>query len=128
MDAASYWKYQMIIAGIMGLLFGIGFQQNNMILVGSALVVGILSIVYFRSEVEEPLHDERSSIISLKSSAASFSTFTVGALAVAGVFFYLGTTTNPEYLQWAYTLAWIVIANMILRLFFWIYYTRRYGG
>lgn len=128
MDASSYWKYQMIIAGTMGVFFGIGFQQNNMILVASALVVGILSIVYFRRRVEEPLYDERSSIVSMKSSAASFSTFTVGALAVAGVFYYLGSTTNPEYLKWAYTLAWIVIANMILRMFFWVYYTRRYGG
>jgi uncharacterized membrane protein len=128
MDASTYWKYQMIIAGTMGLLFGIGFQQGNMILVVSALVVGILSIMYFRRSVEEPLYDERSSTVSLKASAASFSTFTVGSLAVAGIFFYLGSTTNPEYFQWAYALTWIVIANMVLRLFFWIYYTRRYGG
>ena len=128
MDASTYWKYQMIVAGTMGLLFGLGFQQDNMILVISALVVGILSIAYFRRSVEGPLYDERSSIVSTKASAATFSTFTVGALAVAAILFYLGSTANPEYLQWAYGLAWVVIANMILRLFFWLYYTRKYGG
>ncbi len=128
MDASTYWKYQMIVAGTMGLLFGLGFQQDNMILVISALVVGILSIAYFRRSVEGPLYDERSSVVSTKASAATFSTFTVGSLAVAAVLFYLGSTATPEYLQWAYGLAWVVIANMILRLFFWLYYTRKYGG
>ena len=99
-----------------------------MILVISALVVGILSIAYFRRSVEGPLYDERYSIVSTKASAATFSIFTVGSLAVAAVLFYLGNTANPEYLQWAYGLAWVVIANMILRLFFWLYYTRKYGG
>ena len=128
MDARTYWKYQMIVAGTMGLLFGLGFQRDNMILVISALVVGIISIAYFRRSVEGPLYDERSSMVSTKASAATFSTFTVGSLVVAAVLFYLGSTANPEYLQWAYGLAWVVIANMILRLIFWLYYTRKYGG
>ena len=128
MDASTYWKYQIVVAGTMGLLFGLGFQQDNLILVVSAFVVGILSIALFRRSVEEPLYDERSSVVSTKASASTFSTFTVGSLAAAAVLFYLGSTANPKYLHWAYGLAWVVIANMILRLFFWLYYTRKYGG
>jgi uncharacterized membrane protein len=116
----------MIIAGTMGIFFGIGFQQDNMILVLSAFLVGIISFLYLRKGVEGPLYDERSSLISFKASAAAFSTFTIGSLAVAGVLFYLGSTANPEYLQWSYGLAWVAIANTILRLFFWLYYTRKY--
>lgn len=128
MDASTYWKYQIVIAGVMGLLFGLGFQQDNMILVASAFVIGVSSILYLRRNVEKPLYDERSSVISTKASAATFSAFTLGSLAVAAVLFYLGNMSNPEYLQWSYGLAYIVCALMILRLFFWTYYTRRYGG
>ncbi len=128
LDASTYWKYQMIVAGVMGLLFGLGFQQDNMILVASAFVIGIISILYMRRNVEKPLHDERSSVISTKASAATFSAFTLGSLAVAAVLFYLGNTSNPEYLKWSYGLAYIVCALMILRVFFWVYYTWRYGG
>jgi uncharacterized membrane protein len=128
LDASTYWKYQIVIAGTMGLLFGLGFQQDNMILVVSAFVIGIASILYLRRNVEKPLYDERSSVISTKASAATFSAFTLGSLALAAVLFYLGNTSNPEYLQWSYGLAYIVCALMILRLVFWIYYTRRYGG
>lgn len=128
MDASTYWKYQMIVAGVMGLLFGLGFQQDNMILVVSAFVIGISSILYLRRNVEKPLYDERSSAISTRASAATFSTFTLGSLVVAAVLFYLGTTSNPEYLQWSYGLAYIVCALMVLRLVFWAYYSWRYGG
>jgi len=128
LDASMYWKYQIIVAGVMGLMFGLGFQQDNMILVVSAFVIGISSILYLRRNMEKPLYDERSSVISTKASAATFSAFTLGSLAVAAVLFYLGNTSNPEYLQWSYGLAYIVCALMILRLVFWIYYTRRYGG
>ena len=128
MDASTYWKYQMIVAGVMGLLFGLGFQQDNMILVASTFAIGVISIFYLKRNVEKPLFDERSSVISTKASAATFSSFTLGSLAVAAVLFYLGSTSNPEYLQWSYGLAYIVCALMILRVFFWIYYTRRYGG
>ena len=128
MDASMYWKYQIIVAGVMGLLFGLGFQQDNMILVVSAFVIGISSILYLRRNVEKPLYDERSSVISTKASAATFSAFTLGSLALAAVLFYLGNTSNPEYLQWSYGLAYIVCALMILRLVFWTYYSWRYGG
>lgn len=128
MDASTYWKYQIIVSGAMGFLFGLGFQQDNAILIASAFVIGVSSIVYFRRNVEKPIYDERSSVISTKASAATFSIFTLGSLAVAAVLFYLGSTSNPEYLQWSYGLAYTVCALMILRLFFWIYYTRRYGG
>lgn len=128
MDASTYWKYQLFVTGAMGFLFGLGFQQDNTILVISALVIGISSIVYFRRKVEGPLYDERSSIVSTKASAATLSIFTLGSLAVAAILFYLGNTSNPEYLQWAYGLAFVVCALMILRLFFWIYYTQKYGG
>jgi uncharacterized membrane protein len=128
LDASTYWKYQMVIAGAMGFLFGLGFQRDNMILVVSTFVIGISSILYLRRNVEKPLHDERSSVISTKASAATFSAFTLISLAAAAILFYLGSTGNPEYLQWSYGLAYIVCALMILRLVFWIYYTRRYGG
>jgi len=128
LDASTYWKYQIVIAGTMGLLFGLGFQQDSMILVASAFVIGISSILYFRRNVEKPLYDERSSVISTKASAATFSAFTLGSLATAAVLFYLGNTTNPEYLRWSYGLAYIVCALMVLRLAFWAYYTWRYGG
>ena len=128
MDASMYWKYQIIVAGVMGLMFGLGFQQDNMILVVSAFVIGISSILYLRRNVEKPLYDERSSVISTKASAATFSAFTLGSLSLAAVLFYMGNTSNPEYLQWSYGLAYIVCALMILRLFFWIYYSWRYGG
>ena len=72
MDASTYWKYQIVVAGTMGLLFGLGFQQDNLILVVSAFVVGILSIALFRRSVEEPLYDERSSVVSTKASASTF--------------------------------------------------------
>lgn len=128
MDASTYWKYQMIVAGVMGLLLGLGFQQDNTILILSAFLIGISSIVYLRRNVEKPLYDERSSAISTRASAATFSTFTLGSLAVAAVLFYLGSTSNPEYLQWSYGLAYIVCALMVLRLVFWVYYSWRYGG
>ena len=128
MDASMYWKYQIIVAGVMGLMFGLGFQQDNMILVVSAFVIGISSILYLRRNMEKPLYDERSSVISTKASAATFSAFTLGSLAVAAVLFYLGNTSNPEYLQWSYGLAYIVCALMVLRLVFWTYYSWRYGG
>ena len=128
MDASTYWKYQMVVAGVMGLLLGLGFQQDNTILILSALLIGISSIAYLRRNVEKPLYDERSSTISTRASAATFSTFTLGSLAVAAVLFYLGSTSNPEYLQWSYGLAYIVCALMVLRLVFWVYYSWRYGG
>lgn len=128
MDASKYWKYQVISAGAMGLLLGLGAQQENAVLIVSALVIGVSSMVYFRRKVEGPLHDERSSIISTKSSAATFSAFTLLSLALSAFLFYLGSTSNTEYLQWAYGLAYVVCAIMILRLFFWAYYTRKYGG
>lgn len=128
MDTSTYWKYQMIVAGVMGLLLGLGFQQDNTILILSAFLIGISSIVYLRRNVEKPLYDERSSAISTRASAATFSAFTLGSLAVAAVLFYLGSTSNPEYLQWSYGLAYIVCALMALRLFFWVYYSWRYGG
>jgi uncharacterized membrane protein len=128
MDASTYWKYQIITAGVMGFLFAMGFQQDNMILVASAFIIGISSLIYLRKKAVKPLYDERSSLISTKASAASFSTFTIGSLVIAAIFFYLGNTVNPEYFQWAYSLAWIVCGNMLLRLFFWIYYARKYGG
>lgn len=128
MDASTYMKYQIVIAGTMGLLFGLGFQRGNMILVVSAFVIGISSIFYLRRNVERPLYDERSSVISTKAAAATYATFTLGSLAVAAVLFFLGSTWNPEYLRWSYGLAYIVCALMVLRLIFWIYYTRRYGG
>lgn len=127
-DASTYWKDQPIIEGTMGLLLGLGFQQDNAVLVICALVIGVSSIVYFRRKVEEPLYDERSSIVSTKASAATFSTFTLGSLAVATISFYLGKISNPEYLQWAYGLAFVVCALMAVRLFFWLYYTWKYGG
>ncbi len=128
MDASTYWKYHLIVTGVIGFLFGLGFQQENMILVASAFVIGIPSLLYLKGNVEKPLYDERSSVISTKASAATFSAFTLGSLAVAAVLFYLGNTSNPEYIQWSFGLAYIVCAIMILRLFFWIYYTWRYGG
>ena len=128
MDASTYWKYQMIATGTMGLLLGLGFQQDNQILIVTALAIGASSIIYLRRQVEEPLYDERSAVVSTKASAATFSTFTLLSLAVSAVLFYLGNTFNPEYLQWSYGLAFIVCANMIIRLFFWMFYTRRYGG
>jgi uncharacterized membrane protein len=128
LDASTYWKYQMIATGTTGLLLGLGFQQDNKILIVTALVIWASSLVYLRRNVEEPLYDERSAIVSTKASAAAFSAFTLLSLAAAAVFFYLGNTSNPEYLQWSYGLAFIVCAIMIIRLFFWIYYTRRYGG
>lgn len=128
LDASTYWKYQIIISGTIGLLLGLGFQQDNIILVMSALAIGISSILYLRRNVEEPLYDERSSVISMKASAATYSTFTMGSLVVAAVLFYLGSTSTPEYLQWSFGLAYIVCALMILRLVFWLYYTRKYGG
>ena len=128
MDASMYWKYQIIVAGVMGLMFGLGFQQDNMILVVSAFVIGISSILYLRRNMEKPLYDERSSVISTKASAATFSAFTLGSLSLAAVLFYMGNTSNPEYLQWSYGLAYIVCALMILRLVFWTYYSWRYGG
>jgi uncharacterized membrane protein len=128
LDASTYWKYQMVVAGVMGLLLGLGFQQDNTILILSALLIGISSIAYLRRNVEKPLYDERSSAISTRASAATFSTFTLGSLAVAAVLFYLGSTSNPEYLQWSYGLAYIVCALMVLRLVFWVYYSWRYGG
>lgn len=128
MDASTYWKYQMIATGTMGLLLGLGFQQDNKILIVTALAIGASSVVYLRRQVEEPLYDERSAVVSLRASAAAFSAFTLLSLGVAAVFFYLGSTSNPEYLQWSYGLSFMVCAIMIIRLFFWIYYTRRYGG
>ena len=128
MDASKYWKYQTAIAGIMGFLLGIGFQQDNSILVVLTFVIGISSLLYLRRRVEKPLHDERSSLISTKASAATFSAFTLGSLAVATILFYLGNTSNPEYLQWSFGLAYIICAIMVLRFVFWIYYTWRYGG
>ncbi|UCH56585.1 MAG: DUF2178 domain-containing protein [Candidatus Bathyarchaeota archaeon] len=128
MDASTYWKYQMIATGAMGFLLGLGFHQDNTILIIAAFLIGVSSIVYFRQKVEGPLHDERSATVSTKASAATFSTFTLLSLVVSAVFFYLGNTSNPEYLQWAYGLAFVVCALMILRLFFWMYYTRKYGG
>ena len=128
MDASTYWKYQMIATGTMGFLLGLGFHQDNQILIVTALVIGASSILYLRRQVEEPLYDERSAIVSTKASAAAFSAFTLLSLATAAVFFYLGNTSNPEFLQWSYGLVFIVCAIMIIRLFFWIYYTRRFGG
>ena len=128
LDASTYWKYQMIATGTMGLLLGLGFQQDNQILIVAALAIGASSIVYLRRQVEEPLYDERSAVVSTKASAAAFSAFTLLSLAVSTILFYLGNTSHPEYLQWSYGLAFIVCANMIIRLFFWIFYTRRYGG
>ena len=128
MDASTYWKYQMIATGTMGLLLGLGFQQDNQILIVTALAIGAMSVVFLRRQVEEPLYDERSAVVSTKASAAAFSAFTLLSLAVSAVFFYLGNTYNPEYLQWSYGLAFIVCAIMIIRLFFWLFYTRRYGG
>ena len=128
LDASTYWKYQMIATGTMGLLLGLGFQQGNKILIVTALAIGASSVVYLRRQVEEPLYDERSAVVSMKASAAAFSAFTLLSLAAAAVFFYLGSTSNPEYLPWSYGLAFIVCAIMIIRLFFWIYYTQRYGG
>ena len=128
MDASTYWKYQMIATGTMGLLLGLGFHQDNKILIVAALAIGASSVAYLRRQVEEPLYDERSAIVSTKASAAAFSAFTLLSLAAAAVFFYLGNNTNPEYLQWSYGLAFIVCAIMIIRLFFWLYYSRRYGG
>lgn len=128
MDASMYWKYQVISAGAMGFLMGLGAHQENKILIVFALVIGVSSMVYFRRKVEGPLYDERSSIISTKASAATFSAFTLLSLALSAILYYLGITSNTEYLRWAYGLAYIVCAIMILRLFFWAYYTRKYGG
>jgi len=128
LDASKYWKYQTAIAGVMGLFLGIGFQQDNIILVALTFVIGISSLLYLRKRAKKPLHDERSSLISTKASAATFSAFTLGSLAVATILFYLGNTSNPEYLQWSFGLAYIICAIMILRFVFWIYYTWRYGG
>lgn len=128
MDASKYWKYQTAIAGIMGFLLGIGFQQDNSLLVVLTFIVGISSLLYLRRRVEKPIHDERSSLISTKASSATFSAFTLGSLAVATILFYLGNTSNPECLQWSFGLAYIICAIMVLRFVFWIYYTRRYGG
>ena len=128
MDASKYWKCQTAIAGVMGFLLGLGFQQDSIILVVLTFIIGISSLLFLRRRVEKPLHDERSSLISTKASAATFSTFTLGSLTVAAVLFYLGNTSNPEYLQWSFGLAYIVCAIMILRFVFWAYYTRRYGG
>ena len=85
MDASKYWKYQTAIAGIMGFLLGIGFQQDNTILVVLTFIIGISSLLYLRRHVDKPLHDERSSLISTKASAATFSAFTLGSLAVATI-------------------------------------------
>ena len=128
MDASAYWKYQMITAGAMGLLLGLGFQQDNRILIVTGFAIGAASLVYLRRQVDEPLYDERSAVVSTKASAAAFSAFTLLSLAAAAVLFYLGSTSNPEYLQWSYGMAFIVCALMLTRLFFWILYTRKLGG
>jgi len=118
----------MLATGTMGLLLGLGFQQGNRFLVGIALAIGAASVAYLRRQVNEPLYDERSATVSTKASAAAFSAVTLLSLAASAVLFYLGNTSNPEYLSWAYGLAFLVCASMIVRLFFWLLYTRRYGG
>jgi uncharacterized membrane protein len=128
LDASAYWKYQMVAMAAMGLLLGLGFQQDNTVLIMIALAIGGSSIVLLRQRVEEPLYDERSASVSRKASAAAFSAFTVGSLVVSAILFYLGNVSAPGYLQWAYGMAFVVCALMIVRLFFWIYYTWRLGG
>jgi len=53
LDASKYWKYQTAIAGVMGLFLGIGFQQDNIILVALTFVIGISSLLYLRKRVKE---------------------------------------------------------------------------
>jgi len=98
------------------------------VLVAFSFELGISFILYLRRNVEGPIYDERSSVISNKASAATFSAFTLGSLALAALLFYLGKTSNPGYLQWSFGLAYIVCALMIIRLTFWVYYSWKYGG
>jgi uncharacterized membrane protein len=128
LDASAYWKYQMVAMAAVGFLMGLGFMQDNTVLIMIALAIAGSSILFLRRRVEEPLYDERSASVSRKASAAAFSAFTVGSLVVSALLFYLGNVSDPGYLQWAYGMAFIVCALMIFRLIFWIYYTWRLGG
>lgn len=85
-------------------------------------------IFYLRRSIDEPAYDERSHVISTKASATTMTVFTIGASILGGILIFLGSTSSPEYLQWGYGLVSIACAQLILRVVFWVYYNRKYGG
>ena len=128
LEAKKYWKYQLTVAALMGFFMAIGFINDFPILLSSALIIGTALSVILRVNVKEPLYDERTQTVSTKSSAATLWTFVIGATVTSSLLIYLGSTTIPEYLPWGYGLIIVVITILILRLGFWTYYSRKYGG
>ena len=128
LEANIYWKRQLLVAALMGFSMAVGYIINNYVVLTSALVVGVIVSIYLRQQVREPLQDERSQVISTKSSVATLWTTIVGAGILGGILLYLGTTTSPEWLLWGYNLAVVAVAILIVRAGFWVYYSWRHGG
>jgi uncharacterized membrane protein len=112
----------------MGFFFGLGAMWNSPLLIISTLVVGVLLVYYLRRSIDEPAYDERSHVISTKASTATLALFTISASILGGILIFLGSTSSPEVLQWGYGLVFIACALLILRVVFWVYYNRKYGG
>jgi uncharacterized membrane protein len=128
LDANSFWKYQLLVSFLMGFFFSLGAVWNSPLLIVSTLVVGVLLVFCLRRSIDEPAYDERSYVISTKASAATLRVFTISASILGGILMFLGSTSSPEVLQWGSGLVFIACTLLVLRVVFWVYYNRKYGG
>lgn len=128
MNKQKFTITNLLVVLALAVLMFYSILLGELILSAVAFTVALLFLIIIRNRVETVTVDERTHLISEKASRKTMQIFALTAVLIGFILFALSHAGYADWSQPATTLLYSANFITILYLFFWHYYTRRYGG
>jgi uncharacterized membrane protein len=127
MNERTYRILLAVAVTVTGALTAVGLNMDIPYLPVITIITGALFLLYIRRKTDEIIYDERITVINQKASAAAIAVYTLGVTAIGWLLMTMGSTIDPAYKAFGYTLVYMGCGLLILRTVFHYYYSWKHG-